>query len=104
VTVTAGSGRPLLLRNVTIVDTRDGALTPNADVRVGDGVIASITTADPHAADAADASLTAAEVVDGSGKYLIPGYLDMHAHPLTEKHRPATWSSCSPTASPGFAR
>jgi imidazolonepropionase-like amidohydrolase len=79
-------GRPLVLRNVTIVDTRDGALTPSADLLVSDGVIAAITPADPDAAAAA--SLTDAEVVDGSGKYLIPGYLDMHAHPLTEK-RPA---------------
>ena len=79
----AAGGRPLLLRNVTIVSTRDGALTSGADVLVSDGVIAAITTAAPDAADAAPAD---AEVVDGSGKYLIPGYLDMHAHPLTEKH------------------
>jgi imidazolonepropionase-like amidohydrolase len=83
-TVTTGSARRLVLRNVTIVDTRDGTLAPGADVHVGDGVIAAITAADQDAADAA--ALTDAEVVDGSGKYLIPGYLDMHAHPLTEKH------------------
>jgi hypothetical protein len=40
-TATAAAGsRPLLLRNVTIVDTQDGTLTSNADVRVSDGVIA----------------------------------------------------------------
>ncbi|MGD0698618.1 MAG: amidohydrolase family protein [Trebonia sp.] len=83
-TLAAGSGRRLVVRNVTIVDTRDGTLAPNADVHISDGVIAAITTADPDAAVAA--ALTDAEVVDGSGKYLIPGYLDMHAHPLTEKH------------------
>jgi imidazolonepropionase-like amidohydrolase len=82
-TAAAGFGRPLVLRNVTVVDTRDGALTPSVDVLVSDGVIAAITTADPNAAAAA--SLTDAEVVDGAGKYLIPGFLDMHAHPLTEK-------------------
>jgi imidazolonepropionase-like amidohydrolase len=82
-TAAAGFGRPLVLRNVTVVDTRDGALTPSVDVLVSDGVIAAITTADPDAAAAA--SLTDAEVVDGAGKYLIPGFLDMHAHPLTEK-------------------
>jgi hypothetical protein len=47
-------------------------------------VIAAITTTDPDPAGAL--SLTDVEVVDGSGKYLIPGLLDMHAHPLTEKH------------------
>jgi hypothetical protein len=29
--------RPLLLRNVAVVDTRDGALTPDADVLLRDG-------------------------------------------------------------------
>jgi imidazolonepropionase-like amidohydrolase len=80
----AGSDRPLLLRNVVIVDARDGALTPSTDVHVSDGVIAAITTADPDATGTG--SLTDAEIDDGSGKYLIPGFLDMHAHPLTEKH------------------
>ena len=84
-TAAAGKASSLVLRNVTIVDTRDGALTVGADVLVSDGVIAAIRTADPDAAAAA-ASLTDAEVVDGSGKYLIPGFLDLHAHPLTEKH------------------
>jgi len=84
--MTAASGRALVLRNVTIVDTRDGTLAPNADVHVSGGVIAAITTADPDSAAAAAAALTDAEVVDGSGKYLIPGFSDMHAHPLTEKH------------------
>ena len=78
------SDRPLMLRNVIIVDTKDGALTPSVDVLVSDGVIAAITTTDPDPAGAL--SLTDVEVVDGSGKYLIPGLLDMHAHPLTEKH------------------
>jgi hypothetical protein len=44
-TAAAGFGRPLVLRNVTVVDTRDGALTPSVDVLVSDGVIAAITTA-----------------------------------------------------------
>jgi N-acyl-D-aspartate/D-glutamate deacylase len=66
--VTAGNGGRLVLRNVTIVDTRDGTLAPGADVHVSDGVIAAIAAADRDAADAA--ALTDAEVVDGSGKYL----------------------------------
>ncbi|HEX4090887.1 MAG TPA: amidohydrolase family protein [Trebonia sp.] len=76
--------RPLTLRNVTIVDTGDGALAPGLDVRIADGVIAAITPTDP-AADTA-ATTGDAEVVDGSGQYLIPGFLDMHAHPLNERH------------------
>jgi Amidohydrolase family len=74
--------RPLLLRNATIVGTADGALTPNVDVAIADGAIGAISTTDPAAAPGpADA-----EIVDATGKYLIPGLLDMHAHPLNEKH------------------
>jgi imidazolonepropionase-like amidohydrolase len=85
-TASTPRGRPLVLRNVTIVDTRDGALAPGVDVGIADGLIREITTTDRDAATAAPA--TDAEVVDGSGRYLIPGFLDMHAHPLNES-RPA---------------
>ena len=80
------SSCPLLLRNVTIVDTRDGALTPNADVRISDGAIVAITTVGQAAVGRAAADTGEEAAVDGSGKYLIPGLLDMHAHPLTEKN------------------
>jgi imidazolonepropionase-like amidohydrolase len=81
--------RPLVLRNVTVVDTRDGTLAPGLDVFIAGGVIAEITTTDPAAPAAAAASTAAdAHVVDGSGRYLIPGFQDMHAHPLNHK-RPA---------------
>jgi imidazolonepropionase-like amidohydrolase len=77
-------GRPLRLGNVTIVDTRDGGLAPGLDVLIADGVIAEITTTDPDAVSGTTSD--GAEVVDGSGRYLIPGLLDMHAHPLNDKH------------------
>jgi len=79
--------RPLLLRNVTIVDTDDGALAPGLDVTIAGGVIQAITTTDPSPEATAAAPPSAdAEIVDGAGRYLIPGLLDMHAHPLNEKH------------------
>jgi imidazolonepropionase-like amidohydrolase len=81
----SAGGRPLVLRNVTVVDTGDGALAPGLDVLVADGVIRAITTTDPDPVGAA-AGTADAEVVDGSGRYLIPGFLDMHAHPLTDRH------------------
>jgi N-acyl-D-aspartate/D-glutamate deacylase len=81
---------------VAAVDTRDGALTPGADVFVRDGVIAAITTSDPDPTGAA--SVNGAEVVDGSGQYLVPGYLDMHAHPLTASRARSPSSSRQPQA------
>jgi hypothetical protein len=56
--------RPLLLRNVTTVDTRDGALAPGVDVFIADGLVRDISTTDPDAVSAAAG--TDAEIVDGS--------------------------------------
>ena len=66
----------LVIKNVTIVDTHTGKLHPNSTVFVTGGKITKIT-----AAGAAGAT-GSAKVVDGKGKYLIPGLNDMHAHPL----------------------
>ena len=71
---------PLLVRGVTVVDTRDGSLTPNSDINIAGGVIAAITPTDP--ATPIDPAL---RVVDAPGAFVVPGYLDMHAHPLGEK-------------------
>lgn len=64
----------LLLRGATVVGTRDGSLHPGTDVLVRAGVITSVgrglTPPD---------GITA---VDARGRYLVPGYNDMHAHPL----------------------
>ena len=57
-------GRPLLLRNVTVVDTGDGALAPGLDVFIAGGVIAEITTTDHDAATAA----TAADATSSRGR------------------------------------
>jgi hypothetical protein len=63
-----------LVRNVAVVDVLDGRAIPRRDVVVRDGRIASISAggpASPHA------GLT---VVDGTGKYLVPGLWDLHVH------------------------
>ncbi|MGW1202317.1 amidohydrolase family protein [Streptomyces cyaneofuscatus] len=64
----------LLLRSATVVDTRDGTLHPATDVLIEHGVITAVGP-----------GLTApdgARTVDVTGRYLVPGYNDMHAHPL----------------------
>jgi hypothetical protein len=65
-----------ILRGVTVVDTRDGSLRPGVDVTVTRKCITSIGPASDQAALGS---------VDVSGKYLVPGYLEMHAHPLESK-------------------
>ncbi|MEU0562011.1 amidohydrolase family protein [Dactylosporangium sp. NPDC006015] len=64
----------LLLRRGTVVDTRDGSLRPGTDVLADGGVITAV-------GEGLEAP-RGATVVDVSGRYVVPGYNDMHAHPL----------------------
>jgi imidazolonepropionase-like amidohydrolase len=68
----------LVIRGVTVVDPRDGSLRAGQDVRVAGERIVSVETAgDGQPVPAA------AQVVDADGRYLVPGFTDMHAHPLS---------------------
>jgi imidazolonepropionase-like amidohydrolase len=64
---------PLVFEHVTVVDVEQGRLLPDRRVVV-DGT--RITAVDSAAA----ASPAGARIVDGRGKYLIPGLWDMHVH------------------------
>ena len=61
----------LAITDVTLVDTRTGALTPHCTVVVRDGRIASVGTGNAPASVA---------IVAGHGKFLIPGLWDMVTH------------------------
>lgn len=69
----------LVLRDVTVVDTRSGALSTHRSVIIRDGRIDAIVaqTEKPPAG---------AEVIVASGRYVVPGYSDMHIH-VTELAR-----------------
>lgn len=70
--VPADSPQPsLVICNVNVVDLSSGTIRAGQDVRVAGDRIVEVVDA---AAKAAPAE------IDGSGKYLIPGLLDMHAH------------------------
>ncbi|HEX2544133.1 MAG TPA: amidohydrolase family protein [Ramlibacter sp.] len=69
VSVTRGT----VIRNATVVNTRDGALQANMSVVIADGRIQNVTGL-PIAAG------PDVVVVDGTGKFVVPGYLDMHTH------------------------
>jgi imidazolonepropionase-like amidohydrolase len=66
----------LVLTNITVVDTETGKLTPDATVTLAGGKIASIQAGAP-----APAGATA---VDARGKFLVPGFLDMHVHSMQD--------------------
>ena len=63
-----------VIQNVTVVNTRDGSLTPGAAVVIDGGKIQQI------AANNLIIVKPTAQAVDGTGKYVVPGFLDMHTH------------------------
>ncbi|MGE4431004.1 MAG: amidohydrolase family protein [Sphingobium sp.] len=69
------SGR-IVLTGVTVVDPASGGKTPGSFILMQDGKILSVGTDDPAAGDGA------VRRVDLSGKFVAPGFNDMHAHPL----------------------
>lgn len=74
--VAFGQDAPLAITNVTVVDVETGDRLPDRTVIVG---AARITAVGPSAEVMVPAD---AAVVDGTGKFLIPGLWDMHAHVL----------------------
>lgn len=68
------SGRDLVLRNVTIVDTHDGHLSPGMTVFISSGQIVKIN----HHQTVPRRGAT--PVVDAHGKFLTPGFVDGHVH------------------------
>jgi imidazolonepropionase-like amidohydrolase len=70
----AGAPLDLAIEHVTVIDTKSGALEPDYTVIVRDHHVHQIG---PSSAVHAAAHAT---IVDGRGKYLIPGLWDMHVH------------------------
>lgn len=68
--------RPLVLRDVTIVDVVTGRLVPHSTVTVRGSRIVSVGPANRVAVP------RGARVIDGRGRFVIPGLWDMHTHVL----------------------
>ncbi len=67
----------LLIENVNILHVRDGSISENQYVAIDSGIIVSIS-------DQEGLSHSSENTIDGTGKYLMPGLAEMHAHIPTE--------------------
>ncbi len=68
------SDGPLVIRNVNVVPMDEERVIPDRTVVIEGGKIVSIVDGDAGVTD------DQAQVIDGSGKYLMPGLAEMHAH------------------------
>ena len=66
------SGSELIIKGVTLIDGTGADPVAETDIRIADGRIVEIGSDLSASPDA--------ETIDGSGKYVIPGLIDAHAH------------------------
>jgi dihydroorotase len=87
----------LLIRNAHVLDPRTGLDEPR-DVLIRDGEIAELGT--PGGLTPSDG----AEVVDGAGRHLFPGFVDPHVHLRTpgQEHKEDLESGTRAAAAGGF--
>ncbi len=69
----------LVIQSVSIVDTKNGRVVPGQTVVVTGNRISAVGP------DDASGSPPGALIIDGKGKYLIPGLWDMHVHTSTDR-------------------
>jgi len=74
------SPRPLLPRNVCVLDLKTGGFTKSTSLLLEDGRIKWIGTEAGHALPKEPMT------VDCGGRFAIPGLFDMHAHTGTPIH------------------
>ncbi len=67
----------LVIKNVNILNVRDGSYKNDQNIYIGSGKIVKISDEDePHT--------KGAKIIDGTNKYVMPGLAEMHAHIPTE--------------------
>ena len=82
---TRSSAAPIAIVGVTVVDVATGRSLSDYTVVVSGSRIAAVG---PREGRGAVRAASGTRVVDGKGKYLIPGLWDMHVHALPNERRP----------------
>jgi imidazolonepropionase-like amidohydrolase len=72
----AADHAPFYFEDLSVVDVVKGTVLPMRDVVVTDGKIVSVSPSQGYRAE----SGSGRTVIDGRGKYLMPGFIDMHVH------------------------
>jgi imidazolonepropionase-like amidohydrolase len=76
----------VVIKNATVVNTRDGSLSPSLTLILEQGKIKTITRAKVRTSGNAT-------TIDATGKYVVPGYQDMHTHAQGSEAQSAnTWA------------
>ncbi|GAB2450863.1 amidohydrolase family protein [Conyzicola lurida] len=75
---TEADAAPFRIDHVTVVDPRDGSARADMSVLVRGGKIVSVGAA-------TDASAKGVRVIDGGGRFVVPGYNNMHTHVFQEE-------------------
>lgn len=88
-----GQARPIVLQHITVIDGSGAPPATDMSVVIADGWVTAVGPA------AATKVPVGAMLVDGRGRYLIPGLWDMHVHLTTEApHGPEPAGSDLPVA------
>lgn len=66
----------LIIKNCHVVDVKHGTILSNQNIRIENGKILTIDSV-------SNSSVADFTVIDGSGKYVMPGLWDMHLHTLS---------------------
>ena len=69
---------PLIIKNVNLIPMSSGDVIARQTIIIRDGIIKKIIQASD------DENFPNAKIVDGTGKYLMPGLVDAHSHITTE--------------------
>ena len=76
----------VVIQNATIVNTRDGSLLPRMSIVIDGGKIQKITAI--RSIRTSGSALS----IDASGKFVVPGFLDMHTHAMAAvDQQPSHW-------------